>query len=118
MTPSERGRGSLSEISHSSKLLPGSAEAPTLRTVKFLVAPSTERMNAGAPPWLCNTATYWADGGASVAGVFTSTTCVRGLGRRPSGHKSGCYAAPATIATSAVALSAVKDASLRQRRAC
>ena len=58
MTPSERGRCNLSEISQSSKLLPGSAEAPTLRTVKFLVAASTVRMKAGAPPSFCNTATY------------------------------------------------------------
>ena len=50
-------------ISHSSKLLPASgASAPTLRTVKFLVAASTVRMNAGEPPSRCNSATYWADG--------------------------------------------------------
>ena len=46
--------------------MPGSGWAPTLRTVKFLVAPSTVRMNAGDPPSFCKTATYWADGGADA----------------------------------------------------
>jgi len=64
-------------------------EAPTLRTVKFLVAASTVRMKAGAPPSFCRTATYWSDGGVGAEGVFTSTTCVRGFGRMASGSKSG-----------------------------
>src|ERR1035438_10156812 len=72
MTPSERGRGSRSEISHSSKLLPGSGLAPTLRTIKFLVPPSTVRMKAGPPPGPCSTATYCAEaGGCGGAGVLT-----------------------------------------------
>src|ERR1700691_4131518 len=62
ITPSERGRCNLSEISQSSKLLPGLAAAPTLRTVKFLVAPSTVRMNPGDPPPAFRKATCWAGG--------------------------------------------------------
>jgi len=66
ITPSERGRGNRSEISQSSKLLPGSGCAPTLRMVKFLVAASTVRMKAGDPPSFCSTATYCPAGTAGV----------------------------------------------------
>ena len=89
ITPSERGAGSRSEISHSSKLLPGSASAPTLRTVKFLVAASTVRINAGEPPSRCSRATYCAEGVGGGAGVFTSTVWIRGLGRSALGSNSG-----------------------------
>src|ERR1700681_3098112 len=116
ITPSERGRGNLSEISQSSKLLPGSAGAPTLRTVKFLVAPSTVRMNAGAPPSFCRTATYWADG-TGAGGALVSTTCVRGRGRVLSGSKSGRNSPTPIIATSTAAIAEVKLATVRQRLA-
>src|ERR1700676_3943624 len=114
ITPSERGRGSLSEISQSSKLLPGSAGASTLRTVKFLVAPSTVRMNAGAPPSFCSTATYWADG-AGAGGAFVSATCVRARGRMLSGSKSGSNRPTLIIATRTAAIAEVTVAMERQR---
>ena len=116
ITPSERGRCNLSEISQSSKLLPGSAAAPTLRTVKFLVAPSTVRMKAGEPPSFCRTATYWADGAGSRRDLDLNhlrsrlrTNALRqqirpiGLNRDQS-------------ATSAAAIADVSVAMLRQRR--
>src|SRR3954451_2210821 len=116
MTPSERGGPSLSEISHSSKLLPGSAVvSPTLRTVKFLVAPSTVRMNAGEPPSFCSRATYCA--AAVAGGAFTSTTCVRGAGRMASGSRSGRTTWVTTSAIRAAAIAVIAVAILRQRRA-
>src|SRR3984885_4645122 len=114
ITPSERGRCSLSEINHSSKLLPGSAAASTLRTVKFLVAPSTVRMNAGEPPSFCSTATYCAGAGAGGAG--TCTTWVRGVGRMLSGSRSGRTTWVTTIAIKAAAIAVMAVAILRQRR--
>src|SRR6201995_3899364 len=117
ITPSERGGPNLSEISHSSKLLPGSAAvSPTLRTVNFLVAPSTVRMNAGDPPSFCSTATYCA--GAGAGGAFTSTTCVRGAGRMLSGSRSGRTTWVTTIAIKAAAIAVMAVAILRQRRVC
>src|SRR3954453_4702750 len=117
MTPSERGGPNLSEISHSSKLLPGStAVSPTLRTVKFRLTPSTVRMNAGEPPSFCSTATYCAGAGAGGAG--TCTTCVRGVGRMLSGSRSGRTTWVTTIAIKTAATAVIAVAIARQRRDC
>ncbi|OIQ68959.1 hypothetical protein GALL_494420 [mine drainage metagenome] len=114
ITPSERGRDSLSEINQSSKLLPGSAEASTLRIVKFLVAPSTVRMNAGEPPSFCRTATYCADAAAGERGALASTTWVRGR-RMLSGSNPGRRNTIPIIATRAAAIAEVRVATVRQR---
>src|ERR1700727_3093815 len=111
ITPSERGFGSLSEISHSSKLEPGSAAAPTLRTVKFLVASSTVRMKAGPPPSLWSTATYCPD--ALGAGALASATCAFGFGRMLSGSRSGIETPTPIITTSAAAMAEVAVAIAR-----
>src|SRR3954468_2384644 len=72
-------------------------------------------MNAGEELSFCSNATNCA---AEVGtGVFTSTTWVRGFGRKAPGSRSGRYTWAESIATSTAATAVIAAAILRHRRA-